>query len=108
MTPMHLGQQHCEALSWAGKAPIVILVGLEASLGRRSWILFSSQLSRAREAEDKGKLFHPESGGSVGPVPVELVPSPSLEGFQTPQDKVLSNLVWTGGQTGDLSWSLMV
>lgn len=51
-TPMCLGQEHCAAMSWAGKGPAAVLVGLGEAVGRRSWVLSSSELSRAREAKD--------------------------------------------------------
>ena len=79
---MLLGQEHCAALSQAGRAPAAMLAGLETALGR--------MLSRVREAGDRGKLFPYEGSGDKAQ---ELLLSPSLEGFQPSQDKALSSLV---------------
>ena len=49
---MHLGQEHCAALPWAGRALAAMLVGLEAALGRKPWALVGTKLNRAREAGD--------------------------------------------------------
>lgn len=53
-----LRQEHCSALSQAGRAPAVTPVGLGRALGRR--------LSRVREAGDKGMCFPVRK---VGPGP---------------------------------------
>ena len=46
--PMHLGQEQCAALPQAGRVLAALPVGLGLALGRRSWALVSSQLSKGQ------------------------------------------------------------
>lgn len=67
---MHLGQEHCTAMSQTGRAPAEVpWQGLGKALGRGSCVLFSTRLSRDRGAENKEKNFPSDNGGSAGPIP---------------------------------------
>lgn len=43
--PMHLGQEKCAALPWAGRVPAALPVGPGSALGRTSQAPVGSQLS---------------------------------------------------------------
>lgn len=73
---MSLGLEKRAALPWAGRALEAVPVRPWAALGKRPWGL--GELSRTRGAGDKGKL--------IGDVVLFLC----LEGFQAPQNSILS------------------